>query len=362
MTRVVHASGTAPAPPPAAVGRHRRARSASSTQPLDLMAQVLLAVWAGGTATYTAGLALAPPPQASLAALWSVTAAAGGFIAGLWLLRRRLAPWAADVSGVACSVLTSTVVVASRDISTPAPLFYLWVIVASCYFVPPARAAGQVLVVAVSYAAALVAGSGPYEWDRWALLSLTAVAVGSTVAALRARELALVARLAEAARTDPLTGLLNRRGFDGALQKELDRADRGGAPVALIMGDLDRFKAVNDLLGHVGGDAVLRQVAAILQAAVRSVDVVARLGGEEFAVICPSCSAADARRLAERIRAAIGDLPVPADAVLTISLGVAVYPEQATDSASLVRAADDACYTAKRLGRDRTVLAANRHH
>lgn len=325
---------------------------------LPLMARVLLAIWVGGTSTYTIGLLVKPPPDGVMPALWSVTLVALLFTAGLWLRRDRLPGWAPDASGVACFVLASTVVVASRDPGTPAPLFYLWVIVTSCYFVSARRAAAQIMAVAVTYGIALAFSAGPFPWDRWTLLSLTAVAVGWTVATLRAREVTLVAQLDRMARTDALTGLLNRRGFDEALARELARADRSGEPLALIIGDLDRFKMVNDLLGHSGGDAVLRRAAEAITATVRRVDIPARLGGEEFAVICPSCGSLDAYDLAERIRERIGEaLSLPGTRV-TVSFGAAVYPRDAAGAEALFKAADDACYAAKRLGRDRTVAVA----
>jgi diguanylate cyclase (GGDEF)-like protein len=253
--------------------------------------------------------------------------------------------------------LASAVVVASHDPATASPLFYLWVIVSSCYFVPPARAAVQVGAVGVSYGIALALGDAPFPWDRWVLLSLTAAAVGLTVATLRARELTLVERLHRVARTDALTGLLNRRAFDEALTVELERARRTGDPMALIIADLDRFKAVNDHFGHAAGDAVLRAAAASIAGNIRRIDLPARVGGEEFAVICPGCGPVDAVELAERIRTQISDTLGGAEAHVTISLGVASYPDHAAEAGPLFDEADAACYRAKGLGRNRTAMA-----
>jgi diguanylate cyclase (GGDEF)-like protein len=332
-------------------------RSSATGDRLGLMARVLLSIWVCGTATYTVGLVLFPPDAGNMDALRAVAVAAFAFTTVLWLLRRRLPGWAPDASGFMCFVLASVVVFASHDPATPSPLFYLWVIVTSCYFVPKGRAAAQMAAVAVTYGLALMLGDGPFPWERWILLSLTAMAVGGTVATLRARELSLVDKLDHAARTDALTGLVNRRAFDEALRLEIERADRMHGRLALIVADLDRFKTVNDRFGHSAGDAVLAWAAANIAGSVRRIDLPARIGGEEFAVICPGCSAPDAVELAERIRLQLAhSLYSGGDTRVTISLGVAAYPDHAADAGTLFDEADTACYEAKRLGRNRTVM------
>ena len=105
------------------------------------------------------------------------------------------------------------------------------------------------------------------------------------IGVMRARSEQLIARLYEAARTDPLTGLLNRRGFRELLDLELERARRRGEPMALVVGDIDHFKEVNDRSGHPVGDAALRRTADLLTRGVRQIDAAARVGGEEFALV-----------------------------------------------------------------------------
>lgn len=169
----------------------------------------------------------------------------------------------------------------------------------------------------------------------------------------------LHARVAESAVRDPLTGLLNRRYFDEAVETAFAAAGRSGEPLSLIVFDLDHFSEVNNQHGHAVGDAVLRRVARSMASAVRTGDVVARYGGEEFVIIAPGASQADAVRLAERIRIrvtqdardAIEGLVVP----LTISAGVASRLGDEPDGRALFRAADSALLTAKRAGRDRVV-------
>jgi len=161
--------------------------------------------------------------------------------------------------------------------------------------------------------------------------------------------------LQEQAITDPLTGLLNRRYLQEYLPRELTRATRNGAPVALIMMDLDYFKRVNDTFGHEAGDLVLREIGALLRNNLRASDIACRFGGEEFVIVLPESSLDGARKRAEAIRAASKHLNLmyrgqPLGA-LTASFGVALFPDHAADPESLLRAADEALYGAKGSGR-----------
>jgi diguanylate cyclase (GGDEF)-like protein len=159
------------------------------------------------------------------------------------------------------------------------------------------------------------------------------------------------ARLAVLATTDPLTGLANRRVFDEALAREAALAARGRRPLALMILDVDHFKAFNDAFGHPAGDEVLKQVAVAVRACCRGTDVVARLGGEEFAVLLPGTDLPGGVALAERVRLAVAAGPWPLGPV-TVSVGVAVHDAASGGAAELVRAADRAMYRAKRGGRN----------
>ena len=166
----------------------------------------------------------------------------------------------------------------------------------------------------------------------------------------------LHARVAETAVRDPLTGLLNRRFFDEAVETAHANARRSGADLSLIVLDLDRFSAVNNDYGHAVGDAVLKRVASAIRSAVRDGDVVVRYGGEEFVVIAPATDGDGAVLAAERIRAAVAatatELADGRFVPLTISAGVASLVDE-TDGRGLFRAADSALLAAKRAGRDR---------
>jgi diguanylate cyclase (GGDEF)-like protein len=156
---------------------------------------------------------------------------------------------------------------------------------------------------------------------------------------------------------DALTDCYNRRGFDEHLQVELRRAQRYERSAALMLIDLDGFKSINDELGHQAGDHVLRRFSALLASTFRNTDVISRYGGDEFAVIFPETTSAEAVRMAQRVRLMSRDL-FP-DAVIprpvSASFGIASYPAEASSAQQLVAIADHALYAAKTGGRDQVV-------
>jgi two-component system, cell cycle response regulator len=161
--------------------------------------------------------------------------------------------------------------------------------------------------------------------------------------------------------TDPLTGLWNYRHLRDALRREVERASRFGRTLTVLALDLDHFKDVNDVYGHPAGDAVLAEVARRITAEIREVDFAFRQGGEEFVVVLPETEARGGVVVARRLVAAVRDDPVPvvprgaARSVpvrVTISAGVAVYPDHGRTPETLLDAADDALYAAKAAGRD----------
>ena len=202
----------------------------------------------------------------------------------------------------------------------------------------------------------------PLRWRSWVwvLLDISIPAqVLAVLATLRQRD-ALEAALVAAARHDPLTGLPNRAGFLEAAAPVLAAAARDGRPVTGAMLDIDFFKAINDGWGHAAGDAVLRDVAAAMRAVLRPGDVLARVGGEEFALVLPGVDARGAGPLLERLRAAAASVPHPGapGQSLTLSAGVAMV--EGTGLAALetgLHNADGALYAAKAAGRNRVMVA-----
>jgi two-component system cell cycle response regulator len=151
---------------------------------------------------------------------------------------------------------------------------------------------------------------------------------------------------------DTLTGLLNRRSLDEGLAREVNRAERKKEPLACILIDLDNFKLVNDAHGHDVGDAVLREVAAIVRTSVRGYDLPCRYGGEELCVLLPGSSVENAARLAERLRSLCEQTPMSRLGLRqTVSIGVTAYPHPSSADA-IIADADRAMYEAKRLGRN----------
>ena len=160
--------------------------------------------------------------------------------------------------------------------------------------------------------------------------------------------------------TDPLTALYNRRYLMERLENEVNRCNRYGRSLSLIMADIDHFKKYNDTYGHQEGDRVLRIVADQFRGLVRKPDFVARYGGEEFTVVMPETDCKKALHLAERMRDAIRTLSIPGDdrqpeRNITASFGIAELPVHATDAASLIGEADRTLFRAKEEGRDRVV-------
>ncbi len=164
--------------------------------------------------------------------------------------------------------------------------------------------------------------------------------------------------------TDGLTGLYNRQFFDASLRRELKRARRYGLAFSLVMMDVDDFKRVNDVHGHVVGDEALHMTSDVIRASIREIDVACRYGGEEFAIILPETSRAGAFIVSERIRLDVGEIfnmrPVGDPRIdLSVSGGIAIYPTDSNSAEGLVRMADKALYRSKHDGKNQITLHAD---
>lgn len=170
----------------------------------------------------------------------------------------------------------------------------------------------------------------------------------------------IIRELTDLSQRDALTGLLNRRGFDERLREEFARASRYGAPLCLVMIDIDNFKRINDRYGHAIGDVAIGHVARLLLKDHRISDILARYGGEEFVLLLPHTSLDGALILADRMRALVADTPYRTGEGydhLTISLGLAACEHGLRDPKELLEAADRALYHSKRNGRNRVSVA-----
>jgi diguanylate cyclase (GGDEF)-like protein/PAS domain S-box-containing protein len=262
-----------------------------------------------------------------------------------WALRRGQAYWSESPgSGVICA-----------HIRNPVSASYLCV---------PLVAQGETLgIFHVQYdRSETVSETEAFESLKATQRRLSAAIAGQTalsLASLRLRE-----TLREQSIRDPLTGLFNRRFMQESLTRELLRSKRKKFPLTVVFLDLDHFKRVNDTFGHDAGDTVLRSVAEALRNHYRGDDVVCRYGGEEFAVILPESTAAEAAKRSEGLRAAVKSLRIRHEGRvldgITVSMGIAAFPEHASDEDELLRLADVALYESKSRGRDRITVAATK--
>ncbi len=328
---------------------------------LAVMARAQAGLWAGGAAIALL-VAVLPHPQEAYTFGFLVVAAVATAAAGLINSRAGTLPrWLLQLAPLVGTVLISLCIYFSGERkgapSTDNEMLYLWVALYSAYFFSLRQAGFQVAWVALLYWVVL-ALSAPADVfaARWAETVGTLAVAVVLVQALRNRLVDLVDRLADAARTDPLTGLQNRRGFEEAFGLEVERARRHDRPLTVLLADLDYFKRVNDRLGHPAGDATLVRVGELLRSGRRRIDLVARAGGEEFAVILPETGETDAFLVAERMRSSVeqafADRPVP----ITVSFGLATFPGHGATADALLSSADQALYGAKELGRNRTVI------
>jgi diguanylate cyclase (GGDEF)-like protein len=209
--------------------------------------------------------------------------------------------------------------------------------------------------VAIGHAVALAAlpASSVYP-GRWVDVMVSVTATAAVVLALEGLNKSLLGRLAAEARTDPLTGLLNRRGLAERAEPELAHCRREGRPLAIATFDIDYFKRINDEWGHEIGDRVLNYLGHLLAVESREIDIVARVGGEEFVVLLPSTDARGAEAFAERVREALRASDPRGLPSVQVSVGINAVREP-TDLPTLSQRADSALYEAKHGGRDRTV-------
>ena len=179
----------------------------------------------------------------------------------------------------------------------------MWIALEAVFFLSRRAAFLQIIPMAIALALVLADERPPGAEEQWAITVGTVLVVGVLVGLLKSHAERLIARLADAAHSDPLTELRNRRGFQELLAVELDRGRRTERPVSLLVADLDHFKRVNDELGHPAGDKVLQAFAGQMRRLSRSIDTTARLGGEEFALLLPETPKHDALRRGRAVAA-----------------------------------------------------------
>ncbi len=331
--------------------------ASGATSEIRLMARVLAGLFGAGATLALATVLLPHNEEANVPGLLAVIGIAYVVAGALVACGDRPPTWSLPAA-LAWGTISITAV-ASFSGESPSPLifFYLWIFLYSAYFFTTRVAVAQILLVCVAYGGLLVASPPETGVAAWWLVGIgTLLVAAGVISTMRTRAEKLIARLHDAARTDPLTGLSNRRGFREQLDLELERARRSGTSLAIVVGDLDHFKEVNDRSGRHAGDVVLAQVADLLLEGKRQVDSVARIGGEEFALIVPDGDRESGLALAERLRETVRERFAADPTPLTISFGICVYPLQGETASSLLSAVDEALYEAKETGRNRSVV------
>src|SRR4051795_4740569 len=323
-----------------------------------VMARALSSLFIAGAFIGFVSLLLPHPSDTNIAGIATICGLALLVGVGLALERGRLPHWAFPAACYAGTALISLALYFSDRADSPYSFYFVLVAMFAAYFLSVRQLVLQIVVVAIAYPVVLgvLDATDEQPAQRWLLTIWTILVVGVFIAILRQRVVLLIGRLSDAASTDPLTRLLNRRGFRDVFDLELERSRRSGRPCALLMGDLDHFKRVNDLFGHPAGDERLRKFARLLTAGKRRIDAAGRMGGEEFALLLPETDEHGAYVIAERMRHAVRDGFAPDQVALTVSFGVAAYPNHGATGDQLLQAADQALYVAKELGRDRTAI------
>ncbi len=283
--------------------------------------------------------------------------AAAVVVAGLLLGGPRLPFWALAPLGP-IGVLLIAFALSTTPGAGDGAVLYVWPVLWTTFFFGRRGALAIVLSIGLAHAVTLLllpaASSYPGRWlDVMVAVSVLAIVVLTLVD----RNDRLLTQLAGEARTDALTGLLNRRGFDERASLELARSSRDRGSIALLAFDIDYFKHINDEWGHEIGDRVLVRIGRLLRNESRDIDVVARFGGEEFIIMLPACADVEAQALAERVRLAVATRDSSELPPVRMSAGIvaSVAPESVE---SMLQRADSALYHAKRAGRDRAVLFA----
>ena len=344
---------------------HENAWAVRSLTP-PMLGRTQACMFAGAGVLGFVGVLLPHPTGFNVVGLVSLQAVCLVSAILLLALGKRTPGWLVAITPFAGTALISAALYYSDQSTSAYMLFYLWIGIYAFYFLSRTRAWLLGAFAVLNYGATILllrlgdgnatVGLANGDVHDFVLITGTLAVAGVFIVTLRDRVGRLIDRLTDAASTDPLTGLLNRRGFHHITETELERSRRGHRPFSLLVGDCDFFKLVNDQFGHHAGDEALKSIAALLDHNKRRIDTAARMGGEEFALMLPETDQHEAYILAERLRSRLRGLFAAEPVGLTMSFGVASYPVHGASVDALLRAADEALYAAKALGRDRSVI------
>jgi diguanylate cyclase (GGDEF)-like protein/putative nucleotidyltransferase with HDIG domain len=324
------------------------------------MARPFRLMFAVGGALTLAHLALPATDDARNGFLIAAGAACFGFYVLLTAAARKLPDWSYQLFLTAASLLTALVVYGSGDSTSAYTTFYFWLAIAAFYFFDEAEAAEQGVIIAISVCLAGAAEPGTTSSVpvvNWIFMTCVLTIAGALIGRLGRQHVShLEHRVTQAARTDQQTGLYNRRGFDEVLRAEFERAQRTNRSFSVLVADIDGLRRINDAFGHHAGDLALEYIGTIIRRAKRRIDVAARIGEDEFALLLPETGEHSAYIVAERVRhelkTSFAAEPVP----LTISIGVVNWPIHQSTARGLITAGEQALLLAKELGGDRCAM------
>jgi diguanylate cyclase (GGDEF)-like protein len=314
---------------------------------------VAIAMYLGGALALLTTLA-APDPDTSdhgaLLIFAAFLAATGGALALIG--PRRIPLMISDGWGV----LGISAFIAVAEPIAATPFFYMWPILHAAYFFGRRAVAINLVLVAGGFGAVLAIYHDPGDRQlMWTGTVFSMAVLAGVMTVLKERIDRLVAQLRESSATDPLTGLLNRRAFSAGFDSELKQAIRAGAPLALVAFDIDHFKEINDRHGHVVGDRALCRLAELLRREQREGDLIARIGGDEFAVLLVDADGEAARSFALRV-ASSPHLMGNGESPISVSAGLATLGVGSRTQDAILLAADSALYDAKDAGRGRVAI------
>jgi|GEM_PF-1438800 len=327
-----------------------------------LMASVIGSLYLAGSALVAVSLLLAHPARSDVVALAAIAAGAGLVGAALLAFSGR---WRRpELHGALAlgSLLVALCIHFSGSLAGVYGSMFVWVVIVAAYFCPGRQAGLHLLWLLALDGVVLAVGGGVAGFSPLTMWLATAITLGMSFAVIswmvlarqrseteRQGTLVRLAQTESLARTDPLTGVPNRRWLAQELPRELARAARRGTTLGVAIVDLDHFKEFNDRHGHAGGDRLLREACGAWRATLRASDFIARFGGDEFVVLLSDCTAEDATTVVERLRAA-----TPGGQAC--SAGIAVW-DGIESGEPLLERADAALYAAKGGGGDRAVAA-----
>ena len=351
--------GTAKSPPDLL---SRRGASAGVDAETDRgwVARILAALFGFGGVLLLTTLLLEGAPGRESDSLAMVAGAALAIAVFIVLAARRLPTWFLRSAPAVGTILVALGIwFAGSEASAAYAMYLAWVVIAAAIFLDTRLilAHGALAVGTYAFVLSKLEDTDGLDALRITMMAGTVMGIAIVMGGIAGRLREVLRQLEAAARTDPLTGLSNRRALEEAFDVEIARARRGGFEVGVVMLDLDGFKRFNDQHGHQAGDSALKRLSQVLSGATRAIDRVGRIGGEEFAIVAPDSGIAGTLALAERLRRAI-EVEFSALGGLTASAGVASYPDNGGDRHALIGAADRALYKAKALGRNRAVAAS----